>query len=162
MNRYATEELWLPVPGAETRYEVSNFGRVKSLGRPAIGKRKSARGIPPRILKPGPSSTGYLSVLLTRAGGSHNVHVLVLKTHFIGPRRPGDEARHRDGTRTNNRLDNLVWGSRSDNIRDAVAHGSWESEKRKAGRLVTSEKVRGQVRPQIRGDNHWTRRRMVP
>ena len=112
-------ERWRPVAGGEG-YEVSDFGRVKSL-----------RWTPPRILKPGPSNYGHLSVVL----GPRNtrmVHQLVLIA-FVGPRPPKMEVRHLDGNPANNRLENLCWGTRSDNIRDAIRHGTWHSEKRQVG-----------------------------
>ena len=127
MTRYA-DEIWLPVPGYETRYEVSDLGRVRSLGLPSAD---GIRSFPPRILRPGPGNCGHLSVALTRSGTAttHMVHRLVLETHFIGPRRPKDETRHYDGNPQNNRLDNLLWGSRSDNIQDAIRHGTFRKKR---------------------------------
>jgi hypothetical protein len=114
-------EVWKPIAGFADRYEVSSWGRVRS----------RARGTP-RILRPGPSNCGHLSVSLGRRN-TRMVHQLVTTT-FIGPRPPGEEVRHLDGDPANNRLTNLCWGTRSDNIRDAVAHGTWESPARAAGR----------------------------
>ena len=122
-------ERWLPVVGFEDLYEVSNFGRVKSLGRPYCN---GVRSFPPRILRPGPSNYGHLSVVLGR-GNTWMVHTLVL-TAFIGPRPPGAEGCHNDGNPANNHLDNLRWDTRSNNIRDGVRHGTWESTQRAASR----------------------------
>ncbi len=54
----------------------------------------------------------------------HNrrIHTLVLTT-FVGPRKSGQCTRHLDGNGTNNRLDNLAWGSYSENELDKRAHG---------------------------------------
>jgi len=111
-------EQWRPVPAFEGKYEVSDLGRVKSL-----------RWTPPRILRPGPSNYGHMSVVLGRRN-TRMVHELVLIA-FVGPRPPGQETRHLDGDPANNRLDNLCWGTRSENNRDAVRHGTWHSEKRR-------------------------------
>jgi hypothetical protein len=43
---------------------------------------------------------------------------------FIGPRPEGMEARHLDGCKTNNKLENLCWGTREDNEADNVKHGA--------------------------------------
>lgn len=51
------------------------------------------------------------------------VHVLVALA-FHGPRPEGMEVRHLDGTRTNNRPENLAWGTHSENMQDKVAHGT--------------------------------------
>lgn len=118
-------EEWRPVPGFESRYEVSNFGRVRSLpvtvacGRGGRGRRT----LPGRVLRPGKMNRfGHVSVVLGRAGGSRCVHELVLLA-FVGPKPPKHEARHLDTDGSNNRLSNLVWGTTSDNNKDVTRNG---------------------------------------
>jgi hypothetical protein len=135
-------ERWLPVVGFEGLYEVSDLGRVKSHRRGA-----------PRILRPGPSNYGHLSVVLGR-GNTRMVHRLVLEA-FAGPCPRGHESLHGDGGPTDNKLSNLRWGTRTENIRDAVRHGTWHSEKRKAGwsspaSLAALAKVRAATPPEVR------------
>jgi hypothetical protein len=59
------------------------------------------------------------------------VHELVLST-FAGLRPAKHECCHINGIPTDNRLENLRWGTRSDNIRDSVRHGNWMTPERKA------------------------------
>jgi hypothetical protein len=68
---------------------------------------------------------GYLAVTVRTDGRtvSRYVHTLVARA-FHGEPTPGQEVRHLDGVQTNNRADNLAWGTRAENMRDAVAHGS--------------------------------------
>ena len=113
-------EIWKPVVGFEGLYDVSSEGRVRSY------RREPA----PKLLKPGIASNGYPSVVLGR-GNTRMVHRLVAEA-FHGLCPLGCEVRHRDGDRTNPRADNLRWGTRSENIRDAVRNGTWHSEKRRA------------------------------
>lgn len=114
-------EQWLPVPGYEGVYEVSNLGRVRSLDRKDnLGRLR--RG---RVLKLRTDRDGYLQF---HAGGKHRrilrVHRLVLLA-FEGPAPEGaNEALHGDGNPLNNALTNLRWGSRSENAVDAVVHGT--------------------------------------
>lgn len=117
-------EIWRDIPGYEGRYQVSTHGRVRSLSRPVRccgGKFRMLNG---RILRPGRMNEfGHVSVMLGRDGGSRCVHDLVLTT-FVGPRPAGQEARHRDLDGSNNKLDNLLWGTRFDNMRDTFSqHG---------------------------------------
>jgi hypothetical protein len=49
-------------------------------------------------------------------------HIQVLRT-FVGECPDGMECRHLDGTRDNNRLDNLVWGTPTQNAADRTSHG---------------------------------------
>lgn len=52
------------------------------------------------------------------------VHRLVLEA-FVGPCPPGMECRHfPDRDPTNNRLDNLSWATRKQNMEDKASHGT--------------------------------------
>ena len=113
-------EQWLPVEGYEGLYEVSSAGRVKSLARIAVYSDGRSKPLSERILSGKPGTQGYPLVSLCKNGKSKTVavHQLVAKA-FIGPC-PflGAEVRHRDDVKTHNDLDNLVWGTRSENSCD--------------------------------------------
>lgn len=73
----------------------------------------------------GRNRKGNVHVTLTRDGvsKSHRVHLLVLEA-FVGPRpTPDAVGLHFDDDIWNNRVDNLRWGTRSDNWHDAVRNG---------------------------------------
>jgi hypothetical protein len=53
----------------------------------------------------------------------YGVHRLVLEA-FVGPCPAGMEACHNNGVRTDNRLENLRWDTRSANCRDRIRHGT--------------------------------------
>lgn len=111
-------ERWLPIPGYEGRYDVSDLGRVRSW--------LQCRGTPvPRILKARPGSNGYLSFCLSKFGRQvdERLHALVLLA-FVGPRPEGKQRRHRDGDQLNNTLANLTYGTKSENELDRVRHGT--------------------------------------
>ncbi len=118
-------------------YEVSNLGRVRSCAPRGGDVRKGKPTVPtiPRILKPGATSTGYPSVAFGRKHGSQNVHVLVAVA-FLGPIPPKQEVRHKDDNPANARADNLEYGTRTQNILDAVERGRWSHSKK-----LTSEQV---------------------
>jgi hypothetical protein len=50
------------------------------------------------------------------------VHILLLE-NFVGPRPDGFLGLHKDGNKDNNFLENLYWGSPSDNMKDRERHG---------------------------------------
>ena len=117
-------EQWRDIPGYEGRYQVSDLGRVRSLDhrvRLVVKGVETTRLSPGRILKPGPARSGHLTVALGR-GNSKQVHALVLLA-FVGPYPEGMEVLHGDDDPTNNRLNNLRYGTRSENLRQCVAHG---------------------------------------
>lgn len=92
------------------RYRVSDSGSV-------LGPRG--------FLKPCVSGAGYLYVSIRRpgvvAGGRVFIHKLVAE-EFLGPCPVDQEVRHLDGTRTNNQIANLCYGTRAENIADRVRH----------------------------------------
>lgn len=119
------QEIWVPVPGYEGLYEVSNKGRVWSLGRTTVDILGRSRPFPSRMLKGSIMTIGYRSVMLVKDGKQSMayVHRVVLEA-FRGPCPEDFEGCHNNGVRADNRLSNLRWDSRSSNIFDLVAHGS--------------------------------------
>lgn len=144
------EENWRPVAGYDGFYEVSDHGRIRSVER--VDMRGQRR--PSQVRKLSLKSTGRLQVSLSRDGvkHSHFVHRIVARA-FHGEPPTGTEACHGDGNPTNNRADNLRWGTSSDNKLDAVRHGTHhEAVKTHCGRghrlvepnLVPAHARRGQ------------------
>lgn len=78
-----------------------------------------------RKLKPSSNIDGYKVVYVRNDSEEKKffVHHLVLIT-FVEERRIGMECRHLDGTRDNNKLENLKWGTKSENERDKILHGT--------------------------------------
>lgn len=68
-------------------------------------------------------------------------HRLVIET-FHGPCPPGQEARHRDGDPGNNSADNLIWGTRAQNMRDKESHGTAPQGERHPMAKLTEADVR--------------------
>ncbi len=113
----ASKERWLPVVGFGGKYEVSDFGRVRSRHNGVL-----------HIKKPSPQTGGYYCVWLQN-GGRHTVKNklvsrLVLEA-FVGPAPTEEhEAAHNDGQKANNALTNLRWATHAENEKDKEAHGT--------------------------------------
>lgn len=118
-------EIWKPVVGWESFYEdfykVSNEGGVRSLDR--ILERGSHRK--GRYLKQVIGFNGYLRVNLYNRGHQKTiyVHKLVCEA-FIGPCPAGYEVCHGIGGKLNNSLENLRYGTHSDNELDRYRDGT--------------------------------------
>lgn len=105
-------ERWKDIPGYEGLYQVSDMGKVKRI---ATGRGTFVD----KILKSYPCIRGgYQQVMLLKDGlrKHKQIHHLVLDT-FRGPRPI-------DGNPNNSKLINLEWGTRSENMKDAVKHGT--------------------------------------
>lgn len=109
-------EQWRAVQGFEGRYSVSDQGRVRSEDH-----WDGRRNVTGRILRPGRSNSGHVSVAIGR-GNSRLVHQLVLEA-FVGPRPPRHEVMHKNGRPADNRLANLKYGTRSENLKHDYASG---------------------------------------
>ncbi len=121
-------EIWKPVVGFEGSYEVSNYGRVRSIPHYVNGvnpytRKPFKRLIKGQILKPAPNNSGHMTVVLKHGTPSHQVHRLVMAA-FIGPCPSGLEVLHTDGDPQNNNLLNLRYGTRTENILDVYRIGN--------------------------------------
>lgn len=84
-----------------------------------------------RPLAAQPSKDGYLRVKPTVNGKERwmSVHRLVAEAYH-GPCPEGMQCRHLDGDKTNNRPENLRWGTAVENAADRKVHGTESSGER--------------------------------
>lgn len=119
-------EVWKPVKGYEGIYEVSSYGRVRSLTRyiniqdPRGSYMRKLYG---RIMAPHKMTNGYLGIRLSQDCKEENclIHRLVALA-FISGYRDGLIINHKDRDKTNNRADNLEWVTYQENNRYMDAH----------------------------------------
>jgi hypothetical protein len=131
----ASADAWRPCPGFERHYSVSSNGVIRnnSTGLRLFGEL---------------DRDGYRRVNLSSAGKAlkRRVHRLVCEA-FHGPAPEGCEVCHLDGTRTNNRAENLRWGTRSENVRQAQAHGTFIGNTNTATRASAARDRQGSKNP---------------
>lgn len=146
-------ETWKDVVGYEGFYQVSDAGRVRSLIRllpaaHAAGVRKEKQ-----ILAFGSNKQGRLQVSLCMHGAVRRfqVHTLVL-TAFKGLCPEDMECLHADNDYTNNRPENLKWGTHLENMRDKRRHGTQTEGMASLRAKLTDDQVRA-----IRADTRQMR-----
>jgi NUMOD4 motif-containing protein len=120
-------EIFKPINGYEGLYEVSNFGRIKSLA-----KRWSNGYKEETIMSLTENKKNYITVRLSKDGIKETfyVHILVAK-HFIKNPNKLPEVNHKDFIRSNNMVDNLEWKTKIGNIKYSVIAGrirGWRGE----------------------------------
>ncbi len=97
-------EIWIPIKGYEGLYEVSSYGRVRSLSYRRTGQT--------RVLNLEKNHFGYILVKLHKngKGKTYQVHRLVASA-FIPNWFEDEQVNHRDENKENNRVENLEWCS---------------------------------------------------
>lgn len=142
-------EQWRPVVGYEEIYEVSNFGRVKSLPRVVTRKDGYILEVVGTILVPAlDPKYSILSLGKDRKYTTKKVHRLVMEV-FIG--KDSRPVNHKDFNRQNNRLDNLEYCTTQEN--SIHYHRANPKTSRLIG--VCFDKIRNKWRASIHVDGKW-------
>ena len=104
-------EKWKDIPGWEGRYQISSYGRIKSLH--FNGSKK------PKILECTYDVRGYRCIAFRVGGaGSKQKHFMVhrLVAKMLIPNPQGKPfVNHKDGDRKNNDVSNLEWVTKEEN-----------------------------------------------
>lgn len=103
-------EEWKSIPGYEGLYEVSSYGRVKSLEISYIRRNGIMDHKPEIILTPKNNGKGYFTVCLykNKTHKYYLIHRLVTQVFIPNPDNLSD-VNHKDEDKSNNRVDNLEW-----------------------------------------------------
>lgn len=102
-------EEWKDIANYDGKYQISNFGRVKSFCRDTC-----------KILKPLLNPFGYLTASL--CGKRKFIHRLVVQAFIPNPHEK-PQVNHRDGHKLNNHVDNLEWATAAENSQHAKMAG---------------------------------------
>jgi len=109
------DEIWKDIKNYEGLYQVSNWGRVKSLKR-LVKRLNGYLTVPEKILQPLIQSNGYYYVGLVKNNKriNYKIHRLVAEAFIDNPNNY-KEVNHKDECKTNNVVSNLEWCDRKYN-----------------------------------------------
>ena len=151
-------EIWKDIQGYEGLYQVSNLGRVKSLGR-NIKKPLLKSGYcwqEERILKPYKNRKGYLNVRLCKDSRTKDfqIHRLVAIAFIPNPENK-PQIDHINADKTNNNVNNLRWVTCKENIRNPLNMVHLTGKNHPMFGKKHTEETKRKISDRLSGKNHY-------
>jgi len=141
------KEQWRGIQNFEGFYEVSNFGRVRSLDREVLHNKKKGfkRKIKGKVLSSNKTNgIGYKIVSLrgsdVKFNGNKLIHRLVAEA-FIENKLNLPIVNHIDGDPSNCRFDNLEWTDYRRNMNHAVENGLIKKGEKHKNHILSKKEV---------------------
>ena len=112
---------WFPLKCCEKQYEITKDGRIRRISFNNIKEKNTVCNKLPIMLKRHYDRDGYLRVTINNGDKSKMkyVHRLVAETFISNPNNY-EQVNHKNGIKDDNRVENLEWCTRSQNIRHRI------------------------------------------
>lgn len=141
----AEHEVWADVPGYAGLYEVSNFGRIRSLTRTTTQRNNGKYRVHTysgTILSLSEDENGYLRAHVSKNGKDETMlmHRIVASV-FCEPKPGCDIVNHLDCNPSNNRADNLEWTTYKGNMQYASSLGRMQYNVKNLKKAQESKKI---------------------
>lgn len=114
-------EMWKKIRCLNGEYEVSNIGNIRSTFNIVIRSNGWRHTRVSKVLKPATTKDGYrrVGVCVNKKLKTFNVHRLVALEFIENPLNKA-EVNHINGIKDDNRVDNLEWVTRQENLKHCI------------------------------------------
>jgi hypothetical protein len=133
------EEIWKPIIGWEDTYQVSSWGRVRSLPRIVKSRSPNGRLMKGKIRTPNLRSHGYIQFNLydkeNKKFKAKNLHRIIAEAFIPNPENKKC-INHIDANPSNNALSNLEWCTHQENVSHAVRLGLFRDQNGQKNNMV--------------------------
>lgn len=138
----ADGEVWKDVAGYEGYYQISNKGRVKSLERTVYTPLHKEKIVYERLMSLKPNKHGYSELRLNKDGNREcfKCHRLVAIAFIPNPENK-PQINHINGIKTDNRVENLEWCTRKENMQHAFEIGLMPRGENRFSSKLTDDQV---------------------
>lgn len=129
------KEIWKDIQGYKGLYQISNYGKVKSLYKNKLRSFSI-------------DNSGYYHISLTKDKKQRSYLLSrLVALHFVKNSNKKQEVNHKDGNKNNNMSSNLEWSTRQENIKHAFKMGLNKTRK---GELCNFSKINNSQRTRIK------------
>lgn len=123
------KEIWKDIPEYEGHYQISNYGRIKTLNKIIYsfhGQTKYTSNRKEKILKPLKHRQGYYFIYLFKNKKKQRFYIarLVLTVFSRRPKKGEEACHYPDKNVTNNNIKNLQWATHKKNMSHRKIQGS--------------------------------------
>lgn len=134
MNNIKKKEIWKNIINYENLYQISNYGRIKSLERIIINKYNEKRLFKEKMLSCCINENGYYRIGLQKNKLNQEYFKVsrLVAIHFINNPENKPQVNHIDGNKLNNYYENLEWVTAKENTVHAYKNNlanNYHSEK---------------------------------